>query len=37
MLAFYRYRWLDDAITVSPLVAENSVRSWFLGVSYRFF
>lgn len=37
MLAFYRYRWLDDAITFSPLVAENSVRSWFVGVSYRFF
>lgn len=37
MLAFYRYRWLDDAITLSPLVAENSVRSWFVGVSYRFF
>jgi MipA family protein len=37
MLAFYRYRWLDDAMTVSPLVTENSVRSWFLGVSYRFF
>jgi outer membrane protein len=37
MLAFYRYRWLDDAITLSPLMAENSVRSWFVGVSYRFF
>jgi outer membrane protein len=37
MLAFYRYRLLDDAITISPLVAENSVRSWFVGVSYRFF
>lgn len=36
MLAFYRYRWLDEAITNSPLVAENSVRSWFVGVSYRF-
>ena len=37
VLAFYRYRWLDDAITLSPLVAEDSVRSWFVGVSYRFF
>jgi len=37
MLAFYRYRWLDDAVTFSPLVVENSVRSWFVGVSYRFF
>jgi len=37
MLAFYRYRWLDSAITLSPLVVENSVRSWFVGVSYRFF
>lgn len=37
MLAFYRYRLLDDAITLSPLVEENSVRSWFVGVSYQFF
>lgn len=37
VLAFYRYRWLDDNFTRSPLVAENSVRSWFFGMSYRFF
>jgi outer membrane protein len=36
MQAFYRYRWLDEAMTQSPLVVENSVRSWFVGVSYRF-
>lgn len=36
-LAFYRYRWLDNAITLSPIVEESSVRSWFVGVSYRFF
>ncbi len=37
MLAFYRYRWLDETMTESPLVTENSIRSWFVGVSYRFF
>ena len=37
VLAFYRHRWLDEGVTRSPLVAESSVRSWFFGMSYRFF
>ena len=36
-LAFYRYRFLDDAMTDSPLVNEDDIRTWFVGVTYRFF
>jgi MipA family protein len=36
-LAFYRYRILDDAMTDSPLVNEDNIRTWFVGVTYRFF
>jgi outer membrane protein len=36
-LIFYRYRWLDHAMTESPLVVEHSIRGWFLGLSYQFF
>lgn len=34
---FYRYRWLDNAMTDSPLVQENNIRGWFIGLSYQFF
>ncbi|MEE2024250.1 MULTISPECIES: MipA/OmpV family protein [Alkalimonas] len=37
MMAFYRYRWLDTAMTRSPLVEQSYQHSWFLGWSYRFF
>ncbi|WP_333796659.1 MipA/OmpV family protein [Rheinheimera sp.] len=36
-LAFYRHRFLDDAMTNSPLVNEGHIRSWFVGVTYQFF
>ncbi|MDP4536051.1 MipA/OmpV family protein [Alkalimonas collagenimarina] len=36
LMAFYRYRWLDNAMTRSPLVKQNYVQSWFIGWSYRF-
>ncbi|MCH8536849.1 MAG: MipA/OmpV family protein [Alkalimonas sp.] len=36
VMAFYRYRWLDHAMTRSPLVKHNYVHSWFIGWSYRF-
>jgi outer membrane protein len=36
VMAFYRYRWLDNAMTRSPLVRQNYVQSWFIGWGYRF-
>lgn len=35
VLAFVRYLHLDDAMTDSPLVQDNNVTTWFLGISYR--
>lgn len=37
VLSFYKYLHLDDAMTDSPLVQENSVQTWFVGMSYRFY
>jgi len=37
MLTFYRYLHLDDAMTDSPLVQDDSVQTWFVGMSYRFY
>jgi outer membrane protein len=37
VLTFYRYLHLDDAMTDSPLVQDDSVQTWFVGVSYRFY
>lgn len=37
VLTFYRYLHLDDAMTDSPLVQDNSVQTWFIGMSYRFY
>ncbi|EGM77545.1 outer membrane protein V [Rheinheimera sp. A13L] len=37
LLTFYRYLHLDDAMTDSPLVQDDSVQTWFVGVSYRFY
>ncbi len=37
VLTFYRYLHLDDAMTDSPLVKDDSVQTWFVGVSYRFY
>lgn len=37
VLSFYRYLQLDQAMTDSPLVQDNSVQTWFVGVSYRFY
>ncbi|MCC5827270.1 MipA/OmpV family protein [Alkalimonas sp.] len=37
LMAFYRYRWLDSAMTQSPLVQQSYQHRWFLGWSYRFF
>lgn len=37
VLSFYKYLHLDDAMTDSPLVEKNSVQTWFVGVSYRFY
>ncbi len=47
LLSLYRYRWLQidlkntqdaaAAVEQSPLLAESFVRSWFFGVSYRFY
>lgn len=37
LLTFYRYLHLDDAMTESPLVQDDSVQTWFVGVSYRFY
>jgi outer membrane protein len=47
LLSLYRYRWLnidlqnsqepEVATQQSPLLAEAFVRSWFIGVSYRFY
>lgn len=36
-LVFYRYRWLDNTMTDSPLVQEQTIRGWFVGLSYQFF
>lgn len=36
IMAFYRFRWLDSAMTQSPLVQDSSQHSWFIGWSYRF-
>ncbi|RVT44753.1 MipA/OmpV family protein [Rheinheimera sediminis] len=37
LLTFFRYLHLDDAMTDSPLVRDDSVQTWFVGVGYRFF
>ena len=37
VLTFYRYLHLDDAMTDSPLVEDDSVQTWFVGMSYRFY
>lgn len=37
VLTFYRYLHLDDAMTDSPLVQDDSVQTWFVGMSYRFY
>lgn len=37
VLSFYKYLKLDDAMTDSPLVRKNSVQTWFIGMSYRFY
>lgn len=47
LLSIFRYRWLnidlrnsedpEAATQQSPLLAESFVRSWFIGVSYRFY
>ena len=37
VLTFYRYLHLDSAMTDSPLVQDNSVQTWFVGMSYRFY
>lgn len=45
LLSFWKYRWLNTDVEVpglnvrlqSPLLQESSVRSWFIGLSYRFF
>lgn len=37
VLTFYRYLHLDDAMTDSPLVQDDSVQTWFIGMSYRFY
>jgi outer membrane protein len=37
VLTFYRYLHLDSAMTDSPLVREDSVQTWFVGMSYRFY
>ena len=37
LLTFYRYLHLDDAMTDSPLVKDDSVQTWFVGMSYRFY
>lgn len=36
LMAFYRYRWLDNAMIRSPLVKQRDMHSWFIGWSYRF-
>ena len=37
VLTFYRYLHLDDAMTDSPLVQDDSVQTWFVGMVYRFY
>ena len=37
VLTFYRYLHLDDAMTDCPLVQDDSVQTWFVGMSYRFY
>ncbi len=37
VLTFYRYLHLDSAMTDSPLVQKDSVQTWFVGMSYRFY
>jgi outer membrane protein len=45
ILSLWRYRWLDDqatsdtALTKSqnPIMQEDNLRSWFVGLNYRFF
>ena len=37
LLTFYRYLHLDSAMTDSPLVQDDKVQTWFVGVSYRFY
>ena len=37
LLTFYRYLSLDSAMTDSPLVQDHSVKTWFIGMSYRFY
>lgn len=37
VLTFYQYLHLDSAMTDSPLVQDDSVQTWFIGMSYRFF
>jgi outer membrane protein len=36
-MTFYRYLHLDSAMTDSPLVQDDSVQTWFIGMSYRFY
>ena len=37
VLALLRYLHLDDAMTDSPLVRTDHVKTWFFGISYRLF
>lgn len=45
LLSMLRYRWLDTKVqlnpagptTPSPMMKEQHIRSWFVGLSYRFF
>ncbi len=37
VLTFFRYLHFDDPLTDSPLVQDDSVQTWFVGISYRFY
>lgn len=45
LLSLWRYRWLDDqarpgstaATGQNPMMQEDNIRSWFVGLNYRFF
>ncbi|CAM3677245.1 MipA/OmpV family protein [Rheinheimera salexigens] len=37
LVGFFRYLYLDDAMTNSPLTRSDHITTWFFGVNYRFY
>ena len=36
VLLFYRYEWLDSALAASPLITDDAIKTYFIGLTYAF-